>query len=66
MLHDRDGGPHHGVVILRMEDGRRALGRVSGGDAETIALLKRLDRTPIGAEGRLRRAADGLQDWSPR
>ncbi|MCB4825395.1 acetyl-CoA acetyltransferase [Roseicella aerolata] len=65
VLHDRDGAPHHGVVILRLADGRRALGRVLGTEADTIALLKRPDRTPIGTQGVLRRAADGLQDWSP-
>ncbi|TCZ65468.1 acetyl-CoA acetyltransferase [Roseicella aquatilis] len=65
VLHDRDGAPHHGVAILRLADGRRALGRVPGSDAATIALLKRPDRTPIGTPGTLRRAADGLQDWSP-
>ena len=56
VLHDRDGAPHHGVVILRLPDGRRALGRVPGGYDDTIALLKRQDRTPIGTEGVLRRA----------
>jgi acetyl-CoA C-acetyltransferase len=66
VLHDRDGAPHHGVVILRAEDGRRTLGRVPAADAATIAVLKRPGRTPIGTPGRLRRAADGLQDWSPR
>ncbi|MDO9706897.1 acetyl-CoA acetyltransferase [Paracraurococcus lichenis] len=65
VLHDRDGAPHHGVVILRTADGRRTLGRVPGTEAGTIALLKRPDRTPIGMPGVLRRAADGLQDWSP-
>jgi len=65
VLHDRDGAPHHGVLILRLADGRRTFGRVPGGDAATIALLKRPDRTPIGTPGVLRRAADGLQDWSP-
>ena len=30
VLHDRDGAPHHGVVILRTADGRRTLGRVPG------------------------------------
>jgi acetyl-CoA C-acetyltransferase len=65
VLHDRDGAPHHGVVILRLKDGRRTLGRVPGSDAPTIALLKRTDRTPIGTPGRLRPAEDGLQDWSP-
>lgn len=66
VLHDRDGSPHHGVVILRTDDGRRTLGRVPGGDGETIALLKQTDRSPIGTAGVLRRAADGLQDWHPR
>ena len=65
VLHDRDGAPHHGVVILRTADGGRTLGRVPGTEADTIALLKRTDRTPIGIRGVLRRAADGLQDWSP-
>jgi acetyl-CoA C-acetyltransferase len=65
VLHDRDGAPHHGVVILRTADGRRALARVPGSEAETIALLKRPDRTPIGTPGVLRRATDGLLDWSP-
>jgi hypothetical protein len=53
------------VVILRTADGGRTFGRVPGGEAETIALLKRTDHTPIGTRGVLRRAADGLQDWSP-
>ena len=51
VLHDRDGAPHHGVVILRTSDGRRALGRVPGSDEETIAMLKHTDRTPIGTRG---------------
>ncbi len=65
VLHDRDGAPHHGVVILRTADGGRTFGRVPGTDSATIALLKRADRTPIGTRGVLRRATDGLQDWSP-
>ena len=65
VLHDRDGAPHHGIVILRTPDGRRTLGRVPGSDEETIAMLKHTDRTPIGTRGVLRRAADGLQDWRP-
>ena len=65
VLHDRDGAPHHGVVILRTADGGRTFGRVPGDDAATIALLKRPDRTPIGTKGMLRPAGDGLQDWSP-
>ena len=30
VLHDRDGAPHHGVVILRTADGGRTFGRVPG------------------------------------
>jgi len=65
VLHDRDGAPHHGVVILRTPDGRRTLGRVPGSDEETIAMLKHTDRTPIGTPGMLRRGADGMQNWRP-
>ena len=66
VLHDRDGGPHHGVLILRTTNGRRTLARVPGTDAAIIALLKRPDRTPIGTPGLLRQAADGVPEWSPR
>ena len=66
VLHDRDGSPHHGVVILRTADGGRTLARVPGTDADTIALLKRSDRTPIGTPGRLRQAADGVLEWRPQ
>lgn len=64
VLHDRDGSPHHGVVILRTAAGARALARVPGTDAATIALLRRPDRTPIGTAGPLRTAADGVLEWS--
>jgi acetyl-CoA acetyltransferase len=65
VLHDRDGRPHHGVVILRLADGRRALARVPASDAETIALLKRPDRTPIGTPGIVAPTADGILEWRP-
>lgn len=65
VLHGRDGAPRHGVAICRTEDGARALARVPGTDEATIALLKRQDRTPVGARGRLRLAADGVSEWSP-
>lgn len=65
VLHDRDGSPHHGVVILRTGDGARTLARVPGTDAATIALLKRPDRTPIGTTGLLRTADDGVLEWQP-
>jgi acetyl-CoA C-acetyltransferase len=61
VLHDRGGEPTQGVVILRTAEGRRALARVSAPD--DIALLKRLDRTPIGTPGVLRCAADGVPEW---
>ena len=62
VLHDRDGAPTHGVVILRLPDGRRTLARVTA--PESIALLKCPEATPIGLRGTLRPAADGLQDWA--
>jgi acetyl-CoA C-acetyltransferase len=65
VLHDRDGAPHHGVVILRLADGRRALARVPATDAATIALLKHPDRTPIGTAGHVAAAADGILQWHP-
>jgi acetyl-CoA C-acetyltransferase len=65
VLHDRDGAPQHGVVILRLADGRRALARVPGTDSATIALLKRPSHTPIGKPGLVAPAADGLLEWRP-
>jgi acetyl-CoA C-acetyltransferase len=65
VLHDRDGSPHHGVAILRLADGRRALARVPATDAATIALLKRAGRTPIGTPGQVAPAGDGVLEWHP-
>jgi hypothetical protein len=63
VLHDREGAPEQGVVILRHEDGRRGLARVPAGDGEAIALLLRRERTPIGTLGRAIPAADGVAEW---
>ena len=65
VLHDREGAPEQGVVILRLEDGRRGLARVPAADAGAIALLLRRDRTPIGAPGHAVPAADGVAEWRP-
>ncbi|MBL6078371.1 acetyl-CoA acetyltransferase [Belnapia sp. T18] len=63
VLHDREGAPEQGVVILRLEDGRRGLARVPAGDGAAIALLLRRERTPVGTPGRAVLAADGVTEW---
>jgi acetyl-CoA C-acetyltransferase len=63
VLYNRDGAPTHGVVILRAQDGSRALARVPADDAETLAALTHPDAFPIGLEGTLRDGGDGVLDW---
>ncbi len=63
VLHDREGAPEQGVVIIRLEDGRRGLARVPASDGDAIGLLLRRERTPIGAPGRAVLAADGVVEW---
>ncbi len=63
VLYDRSGAPRQGVVILRCSGGARTMARVPAADTATIALLTSLERSPIGSEGTLTRATDGLSDW---
>ena len=63
VLHDREGAPEQGVVILRLADGRRGLARVPASDGAAINLLLRRERTPIGTTGRAVLAADGVAEW---
>lgn len=63
VLHDRDGAPTHGVAILRLPDGARALARVPAADAETLAALTDPDAFAIGRTGALNTGGDGVLDW---
>jgi acetyl-CoA C-acetyltransferase len=62
VLFDREGAPERGVVVLR-QGGARLLARVPAADRATLAALTDLDRSPVGLDGTLRRACDGLLDW---
>ena len=63
VLHDRDGAPTHGVAILRLPDGARALARVPAADAGTLAALTNPDAFAIGRTGALNTGGDGVLDW---
>ncbi|AWN46435.1 acetyl-CoA acetyltransferase [Methylobacterium terrae] len=62
VLFDREGAPERGVVVLR-QGGARLLARVPAADRGTLGRLTDLDRSPVGGEGRLRTAPDGLLEW---
>lgn len=61
VLHDAAGEPSYGVVIAIMDSGLRTIARAP--HADDIAFLENLDRSPIGARGGIRLAADGLPEW---
>jgi acetyl-CoA acetyltransferase len=63
VIYGRDGAVEHGVVMLRTQDGARALARVRAGDAATLARLTDLDRSPVGSRGAISTAADGMLEW---
>ncbi|MET7247389.1 acetyl-CoA acetyltransferase [Methylobacterium sp. EM32] len=62
VLFDREGAPDRGVVVLR-QGGSRLLARVPAADRATLALLTDLECSPVGREGTLRMAPDGLLEW---
>ncbi|KMO12971.1 acetyl-CoA acetyltransferase [Methylobacterium platani] len=62
VLFDREGAPQKGVVVLR-RGLARLLARVPAADRATLGLLTDLDRSPVGLDGTLRMAADGLLEW---
>ncbi|MGX7706042.1 acetyl-CoA acetyltransferase [Methylobacterium sp. Gmos1] len=62
VLFDRDGAPERGVVVLRRGEAR-LLARVPAADPATLGLLTDLDRSPVGRDGTLRTAPDGLLEW---
>jgi acetyl-CoA C-acetyltransferase len=63
VIYRNNGEAEHGVVMLRTEDDRRTLGRISAGDEATLAHLRNLDRTPVGSTGDITMAEDGVPQW---
>jgi acetyl-CoA C-acetyltransferase len=58
VIYDREGAPSHGAVIARLGGGPRVLARAP--QAEAIARITDLTRTPVGTQGDVRLAADEL------
>ena len=65
VIYDRDGAPEQGVVVLRLSDDSRTVARVRRADADAIALLTNLDRSPIGTIGELSKGADEIAEYHP-
>ena len=63
VLYGRGGEAEHGVVMLRTEGNARALARVPAHDADTLAHLENMDRTPVGTTGHIITADDGVLEW---
>ncbi len=63
VIYRGNGDVEHGVVMLRTEDGRRTLGRVSASDEATLAHLRDMDRTPVGSVGEITMEKDGVPRW---
>jgi len=63
VLYGRNGDVEHGVVMMRNEDGARALARVPASDRATLAHLMNMDRTPVGSRGTITTADDGVMEW---
>ncbi|WP_448661583.1 acetyl-CoA acetyltransferase [Sphingomonas sp. CJ20] len=62
VLYDREGAARFGVVLGRTPDGRRAIARVPGDDARTIAWLTAGIHEPVGQPGQV--VAEGeLNRW---
>jgi acetyl-CoA C-acetyltransferase len=63
VIYGRHNEVDHGVVMLRMPDGARALARVPAQDGRTLAHLLNMDRTPVGSAGDIVSAGDGVLEW---
>lgn len=63
VLHDREGQPRQGVVILRTPQGARAMARVTADDEEAMAVLLSENQTAIGREGHLYHDVFGKPCW---
>jgi acetyl-CoA C-acetyltransferase len=62
-IYGRDNAIEHGVVMLRTSENTRALARVPANDAQTLAHLLNMDRSPVGSSGAVFRADDGMLEW---
>ena len=63
VIYKGKGEIEHGVVMMRTEQGARALARVPATDSATLAHLMNMDRTPVGSLGNIVTAGDGVLDW---
>ena len=63
VIYGRGGEVQHGVVMLRTSENRRALARVPASDLKTLRHLLDMDHTPVGTEGRILTADDGILEW---
>ncbi|MGE4431280.1 MAG: acetyl-CoA acetyltransferase [Sphingobium sp.] len=63
VLFDRAGQPRHGIVIARTPSGGRTIARVSADHADQIAALLDIGREPVGRDGRIDFATDGVSEW---
>src|SRR5712675_868570 len=63
VIYRNNGEVEHGVTSLRTADDRRTLGRIPAGDANTLAHLLNMDRTPVGSVGDIVTAEDGMLEW---
>jgi hypothetical protein len=61
LVYGRDGAPSHGSVVGRTEDGARVFARIDMGDATRFTAL---DKSVVGASGRVTLGDDGVQRWS--
>jgi acetyl-CoA C-acetyltransferase len=66
VIYGRNNEVEHGVVMLRTQDGARALARVPAGDGATLTHLLNLDLTPVGSKGDIVTADDGVLEWRAR
>jgi acetyl-CoA C-acetyltransferase len=63
VIYGRHGEVEHGVAMLRTSDNARALARVPAHDNATLAHLLNMDRTPVGSQGDIVTADDGVVEW---
>lgn len=63
VLHDRDGQPRQGVLILRTPQGARSMARVGVEDADAMALLLAESHSAVGRDGYLYHDVFGKPCW---